>query len=199
MSDRGAPEPGDGGWLLSAIPLQLNDGPTAACPPGGKTLLREEGSPRALPSLKLVADNRSNLVSSSVKCSPPSPPTPTPPPTHPPSCPTTSPGSECPGLSGARQQRPIVVFRVHLADAFPSLSLEFFSLSQRQEKTCFLLSRQRTLPSFQHSGIQQKTHHSYLQGHFVFQAPSNGGLSLFYCLKYIQWILSCLSQGLLKT
>lgn len=75
MSDQGAPEPGDGGWLLSAIPLQLNDGPTAACPPGGKTLLREEGSPRALPSLKLVADNRSNLVSSSVKCSPPSPPT----------------------------------------------------------------------------------------------------------------------------
>lgn len=94
MSDRGAPEPGDGGWLLSAIPLQLNDGPTAACPPGGKTLLREEGSPRALPSLKLVADNRSNLVSSSVKCSPPSPHALTHPRVQPPAPVQSAPGSQ---------------------------------------------------------------------------------------------------------
>lgn len=112
--------------MLGAVPLQLNDGPTAACPPGGKTLLREEGSPRALMSLKLAVNNRSNLVSSSVKCSPPPP--------YPPSCSTTSPGSECPRPSGARQQRPIVVFRVHLADVFPSLSREFLHFPNVRRK-----------------------------------------------------------------
>lgn len=103
-------------WEPSLYSLMMV--PQQPVPQGEKTLLREEGSPRALLSLKLVADNRSNLVSSSVKCSPPPP--------HPPSCPTTSPCSECPRLSGTRQQRPIVVFRVHLADVFLSLSLEFF-------------------------------------------------------------------------
>lgn len=61
-------------WAPSLYSLMMV--PQQPVPRGGKTLLREEGSPRALPSLKLVADNRSNLVSSSVKCSPPSPPPP---------------------------------------------------------------------------------------------------------------------------
>lgn len=172
MSDRGAPEPGDGGWLLSAIPLQLNDGPTAACPPGGKTLLREEGSPRALPLLKLVADNRSNLVSSSVKCSPPSP--------HPPTLVSNhQPRFRVPQALGGKTAKTNCRVQGSSCWCFFQPVTGVFSLSQRQEKTCFLLSQQRTLPSFQHSGIQQKTHHSYLQGHFVFQAPSNGGFSPF--------------------
>lgn len=96
MSDRGASEHADGGWLLSAIPLQLNDGPTAACPPGGETLLWEERSPRALLSLKLAANNRSNLVSSSVKCSP------LPPPNHP--HPRVQPPAPVQSALGAQEQ-----------------------------------------------------------------------------------------------
>lgn len=65
---------------------------------------------------------------------------------HVPSCPTTSPGSECPRLSWARQQRPIVVFRVHLADVFPSLSLEFLHfLNVRRKLVCSCPSRELCL------------------------------------------------------
>lgn len=163
---------------MGAVPLQLNDGPTAACPPGGKTLLREEGSPRALMSLKLAVNNRSNLVSSSVKCSPPPsvPPPPTPP--DPPSCSTTSPGSECPRPSGARQQRPIVVFRVHLADVFLSLSLEFLHFPNVRRK--LVSSYPGRELHFNNSGLQQKTHPSYLQEPSLFQTCSNEILNVCY-------------------
>lgn len=76
----------DGGWLVRPIPLQLNDGPTASCPSGGKTLFEEEGSPWALLSLKLAENNPSNLVTSSANHNH-SPPTP---------C-STSPSSNCRG------------------------------------------------------------------------------------------------------
>lgn len=61
----------DRGWLVRAIPLQLNDCPTAPCPSGAKTLFKEEGSPWALLSLKLAANNPSNLVTSSATHNPP--------------------------------------------------------------------------------------------------------------------------------
>lgn len=32
----------DGGWLVRAIPLQLNDGPTASCPSGGKHFFKKK-------------------------------------------------------------------------------------------------------------------------------------------------------------
>lgn len=158
---------------MSAVPLQLNDGPTAACPPGGTTLLREEGSPRALLSLKLAANNRSNLVSSSVKCSPPPPPR-----NHPPSCPTTSPASESPGRSGARPQRPIVVFRVHLADAFPSLSLKFLHFLNVRRKLVSSCPRRELCLHF--NTLQQEIHHPYLQGRLLFQTCSKERLNIFH-------------------
>lgn len=113
--------------MLSAIPLQLNDGPTAACPPGGKTLLREEGSPRALPSLKLVADNRSNLVSSSVKCSPPSPRPP-----HPRVQPP-APVQSAPGSQGQDSKDQLSCSGFILLMFFPACHWSFFTFSTSGE------------------------------------------------------------------
>lgn len=111
----------DGGWLVRAIPLQLNDCPTAPCPSGGKTLFKEEGSAWALLSLKLAANNPSNLVTS--MCDPQS----SPPLFH-------QPRFKLPRALWARQRRTIAAFTVHLADVFSSLSWESLHFSSVRRK-----------------------------------------------------------------
>lgn len=120
----------DGGWLVRPIPLQLNDGPTASCPSGGKTLFEEEGSPWALLSLKLAENNPSNLVTSSANHNPPHPM-------------FHQPQFKLPWALEARQRSTIAVFTVHLADVFPSLSWEslHFPSVRRKLAATLLFSR----------------------------------------------------------
>lgn len=174
-------------WAPSLYSLMMV--PQQPVPGGEKTLLREEGSPRALLSLKLAANNRSNLVSSSVKCSPPSPPPPPPPP-HPTLVSNHQPRFREPWALRSRTTETNCCVQGSSCWCFSQPVTGVFALFQRQEKTCFLLSWERTLPSFQHSTTGDPSPVS--AGTFAFSDLFRWKIDyISQSLKSIQRILLC--------
>lgn len=129
--------------------------PQQPVPRGGKTLLREEGSPRALLSLKLAGNNRSNLVSSSVKCSPPTR-------VQPPALVQRAPGAQ---EQGSRDQ--LLCSGLVLLMLFPACHWSFCTLSPSEENLFPPVPRENLI------SFQQEIHQPYLQGCFLSQACSN--------------------------
>lgn len=128
-------------WAPSLYSLMIV--PQHPVPRGGKHFFKEEGSPRALLSLKLAANNPSNLVTSSA--------------THNPLPPrSTSPGSKCPGRSEQVSEEQSLCSQFILPMFFPACHGSLCTFPALEENLvahcCFLVAQERVWPHMTSQG-----------------------------------------------